>query len=359
MARTLLYLFAATVTGWLLSLLQIPAGWLIGSLLFGVFFRIKISELSLPSFLFPFSLSFIGASIGLTMKISMFGELASYFLPLTISLVAIMLGAWVLSRILTRYSSLDPTTALFSCIPGGASAMLALSEEYEADQRIVAAFQMARAMFVALSIPVLAGFVAHVTGSGSEHAATHIAKTVSNTTGTVLFPGFKILCVLAITALALFLAKMAKIPAGPLLYAMLLAFLLNQFIVHIGSLPSIVVGISQALLGAIIGLRFDRATLGQLKKIGWLSLVILMMYLVLTFLISFIFFEMTPLNYVTSMLAMAPGGAPQMASTAAVLNLDASIVASLQLVRLLTIYLLIPFVIPFVIKKSDASKEKI
>ncbi|MGB8000477.1 MAG: AbrB family transcriptional regulator [Anaerobacillus sp.] len=352
MARTILYLFAATTAGWLLSLLQIPAGWLIGSLLFGVFIRIKICDLSMPSFLFPFSLSLIGASIGLTMQTSMFGEVASYMLPLIISLVVIMLGAWVLSKVLARYSAIDQTTALFSCIPGGASAMLALSEEYEADQRIVAAFQMTRAMFVALSIPVLAGLVAHWNGSGSEQVATHTAAAASSAGGTVFFPGFKIICVLVIAALSLFLAKVAKIPAGPLLYAMLISFLVNQFLFHIGSLPGTAVGISQALLGAIIGLRFDRATLDQLKKIGWLSVGILMMYLVLTFVISMIFFEATPLNYVTSMLAMAPGGAPQMSSTAAVLNLDASIVASLQLVRLLTIYLLIPFVIPHVIKKS-------
>ncbi|MFQ3546062.1 AbrB family transcriptional regulator [Halobacillus rhizosphaerae] len=357
MARTILYLLAAILTGWLLSLLNIPDGWLIGSLLFGIFFRIKISEISMPSYLFPFSLSLIGASIGLTMQTSMFKEVASFFLPLLISLIIIMLGAWGLSKILARYSALDPTTALFSCIPGGASAMLALSEEYDADQRIVAGFQMTRAMFVAMSIPVLAGLVAHLTANGSEQAATHAAESVSSTTAPMLFPGFKILCVLAIVALALFLAKIAKIPAGQLLYGMLLAFLVNQFIFHLGSLPGTFVGISQALLGAIIGLRFDRATLVQLKKIGWLSVGILMMYLVLTFVISFIFFETTSLNYVTSMLAMAPGGAPQMSSTAAVLSLDASIVASLQLVRLLTIYLLLPFVIPYVVNKQAVQKK--
>ncbi|UOQ45910.1 AbrB family transcriptional regulator [Halobacillus salinarum] len=358
MTRTFLYLIAAAFFGWLLSLLHIPAGWLIGSLMFGVFFRLNISELSMPSYLFPFSLSLIGTSIGLTMQTSMFKEVASYFLPLLVSLVAIMLGAWLLSRILTRYSNLDRTTALFSCIPGGASAMLALSEEYEADQRIVAAFQMTRAMFIALSIPVLAGLVAHWSGSGGEQAAAHTADTARTTNGTMLFPGFKIVCMLGIIALALFLAKKAKIPAGQLLYAMLLAFLINQFLFPIGSLPSIIVGIAQALLGAIIGLRFDRTTLVQLKEIGWLSLGILMMYLVLTFVISLLFFVSTPLNYVTSMLSMAPGGAPQMSSTAAVLNLDASIVASLQLIRLLTIYLLLPLVIPYVIKQPVLRKKK-
>lgn len=357
MLRTLLYLLAAAAVGWLFALIHIPAGWLIGALLAGVFYRLRIGELSLPPYVFPFALSLIGANIGLTMKLSMFTQVASYFVPLIISLVAILFGSWLLSRLLARYSTLDPKTALFCCVPGGASVMLALSQEYGADQRIVAAFQSARVMVVVLAIPVLAGLVASITGAGSGgHAAAQSAG--AGAAGALFFPGFRILCVLAIMALALGLARVLKIPAAPFLYAMLLAFLFNQFVLHIGSLPNIAVGIGQVLLGANIGLRFDRAALKQLKKIGWLSVSILAMFLVLTFAISLIFFWMTPLDYVTSMLSMSPGGAPQMSSTASVLNLNASIVASVQLIRLLIIFLLLPLVIPLLMKKYyGTSKE--
>lgn len=350
MIRTLLYLLAAAAAGALFTWLQIPAGWLIGALLVGAFYRLKIGELSLPPYVFPFALSLIGANIGLTMKISMFTQVASYFVPLIISLIAILLGSWLLSRLLARYSTLDPKTALFCCVPGGASVMLALSQEYGADQRIVAAFQSARVMVVVLAIPVLAGVVASITGAGGgSHAAAHAASAAHE--GTLFFPGFRFLCVLAVMALALGLARVLKIPAAQFLYAMLLAFLLNQFVVHIGALPNIVTGLGQVLLGANIGLRFDRDALKQLKKIGWLSASILGLFLVLTFAISLIFFWMTPLDYVTSMLSMSPGGAPQMSSTATVLHLDASIVASVQLIRLLIIFLLLPVVIPFLMKK--------
>ncbi|HEU5140057.1 MAG TPA: AbrB family transcriptional regulator [Bacillales bacterium] len=356
MFRTLLYLLAAGAGGCLFAWLQVPAGFLIGSLLVGVFYRLRIGELSLPPYVFPFALALIGANIGLTMKLSMFAEVASYFIPLIISLVAILLGSWLLSRLLARFSTLDPKTALFCCVPGGASVMLALSEEYGADQRIVAAFQSARVLVVVLAIPLLAGLMAGLTGAGG---GTHAAASASDTsTGVVsFFPGFRFLCVLAIMALGLGLAKVVKIPAAQFLYAMLIAFLVNQFVVPLGSLPTGVVGFGQILLGANIGLRFDRTALLQLKKIGWLSTGILMMFLVLTFAISLIFYFLTPLDYVTSMLSMSPGGAPQMSSTAAVLNLDASIVASVQLVRLLIIFLLLPVVIPYLVKKRYGAGE--
>jgi len=350
MWRIILYLAAAGIAGGLFAWLNVPAGWLIGALLTGVIYRLKIGELTLPSYVFPFALALIGTNIGLSMKMSMFGEVASYFLPLAISLVTILLASWLLSRALSRYSALDPKTALFCCIPGGASVMLALSEDYGADQRIVAAFQSARVLVIVMAIPIFAGVVASLTGAGgSGHASSHAVQ--SGTGGVTLFPGFQILCALAVLAAALGLAKVLKIPAAPFLYAMLLAFILNQFIVHIGTLPSIAVGIGQVLLGANIGLRFDRESLRQLRKIGWLSIGILFMFLVLTFAISLLFFWMTPLDYVTSMLSMAPGGAPQMSSTASVLDLNASVVASIQLVRLLIIFLLLPVTIPILMKK--------
>lgn len=357
MLRTLLYLLVCLVVGWLFAFMQVPAGWLIGPLLVGVFYRLKIGEFSLPPYVFPFALALIGACIGLTMKVSMFGELAAYFLPLIISLIAILLGAWLLSRVLTRYSTIDPKTALFCCVPGGMSVMLALSQDYKVDQRIVLAFQMARAITIVLAIPILAGLVAGLTGAGSVQTAAPTASATSSTDGSILFPGFNILCVLAIVALALLLAKVVKIPAAQLLYAMLLAFVLNQFIFHIETMPNIVVGIGQALLGAYMGLQFDRAALGQLKKIGWPSVGILTMYLILTFAVSLIFFLLTPLDYVTSMLSMAPGGAPQMSSTAVVLHLDGSIVAAIQLVRLLVIFILLPIIIPILMKKVYSNEK--
>ncbi|ASK62425.1 hypothetical protein CFK37_09785 [Virgibacillus phasianinus] len=348
MVRTLLYLLMAAAGGSLFAWLQIPAGFLIGSLLVGVFYRLQIGELTLPPYVFPFAMALIGANIGLTMELSMFAEVASYFIPLTISLVAILVGSWMLSRLLVRYSTLDSKTALFCCVPGGASVMLALSEEYGADQRIVAAFQSARVVIVVLAIPLLAGLMASLTGAG-DGANTAVSVPDTGTEGISFFPGFQFLCVLAMMALALFLAKVAKIPAAQFLYAMLIAFLVNQFVLPIGSLPTDVVGFGQILLGATIGLRFDRTALKQLKKIGWLSIGILMMFLVITFAISLLFFFLTPLDYVTSMLSMSPGGAPQMSSTAAVLNLDASVVASVQLVRLLIIFLLLPLITPYLV----------
>ncbi|HET7522323.1 MAG TPA: AbrB family transcriptional regulator, partial [Bacillales bacterium] len=198
-------------------------------------------------------------------------------------------------------------------------------------------------------IPALAGLMVGIFGgSGLDHAVVIQSKPEK----TVLFSGFEVVAIGGLITAALGLAQVLKIPAAPFLYAMLLAFLFNQFVFSIGVMPNIVVGFGQVLLGAIIGLSFDRTSLIHLKDVGWVSLGVLFLFLILGLLISIIFFLLTPIDYITSLLSMVPGGAPYMASTATLLHLDATMVASVQLIRLLVIFLLLPIVIPYMVKSS-------
>ncbi len=112
------------------------------------------------------------------------------------------------------------------------------------------------------------------------------------------------------------------------------------------------VGGGMAVLGVIIGARFDRESLVEFKHIGWTGLGILASFFVLTFLTTFIFYLMTPLNFTTSLLAIVPAGAPQMASVAALLDLDASIVAAMQISRLVVIIIAVPLIVPFLVKRT-------
>lgn len=346
MIQKIIYLLVAAAFGGLLTWLNMPAGWLIGALLTGVFYRLRIGSISFHPLVFLFAFALIGVNIGLTMKMSMFAEVASVLFPLVVGLIVMLVGSWVLSRMLYRYSDLDAKTSLFCCVPGGASVMLLLSHQYGADQRVVAAFQSSRVVLLVASIPAFAGMV---NGQAAEAAsgATQLASSV-----TPLPAGFKYVIILAMIAAALGLARVFRIPAAPFMYAMLLGFLVNQFVVPLGAMPNGVVGIGQVLLGAIIGLQFDREALTRLKGIGWLSLGILLLFLALSFVTSFVFFLLTKHDYLTSLLGMVPGGAPQMSSTASLLNLDATLVASVQLIRLLIIYFLLPIVIPYLVKKQ-------
>lgn len=345
--KQIIVLVAAFLGGYVFNLMHVPAGWLLGAMLVGAFYQLFIHDISFPPILFDLALTIIGVSISLSINLSMFKDVASYLLPFFISLVLMFVASWFLGKFLERYSTLDAKTALFCCIPGGTSVMIALSRDYDANVSMVAAFQSVRIMVLVATIPIIAGFISPLLDTAKVQNGS-IESTAHSTIpmwGAILFYAL-------IIVLALALASKWRLPIAPFLYSIVLGFLFHTFIQPLPSMPNILVGVGLVLLGVIIGSRFDRKSLSDFKSVGWQSLVILLAFFLLTFLSTFVFFLMTPVDFTTSLLAVVPAGAPQMASVAALLNLDASIVAAMQVLRLLFIILFIPMVTPFLVKEK-------
>ncbi|SFG45064.1 hypothetical protein SAMN05216353_14414 [Halobacillus alkaliphilus] len=346
--KKLLLLLAGFAAGYLFDLMSVPAGWLLGAMLVGAFYRLFINEVSYPNYLFNLSLAVIGISISLSIQVSMFQEAANYLLPLAVTLVTLLAASWFLGKLLAKYSNLDEKTALFCCLPAGASVMMALSREYNANMSMVAAFQTVRIMMLVSTIPIVAGFMTSfisTTDAQGTNLATGNESSMSMWTAILFY--------LLLTVLTLLLARKWAIPIAPFLYSIVLGFLFVTLVQPLPSMPNLMVGAGMALLGVIIGSRFDRESLLEIKQIGWMSLAVLLAFFLLTFVVTFVFYILTPLDFITSLIAIVPAGAPQMASVASSLNLDASIVAAMQVIRLLVIILIIPMLVPFLVKKES------
>lgn len=98
-------------------------------------------------------------------------------------------------------------------------------------------------------------------------------------------------------------------------------------------------------------MRFDRETLKELARIGKPSAAALSLYVVMSVGLALVFFVLTPLPFYTTLLAIVPAGAAEMASTAATLELDATVVATLQMLRVLTLFIALPMLIRFFAQK--------
>lgn len=344
--------------------LGLPAGWLIGAMMVGMVYRLFAGDLSYPQNLYELGFAVIGVSVGLSIQLNIFSKAEQFLGPLALTIGLLLAGSWIMSLVLHRFSLLDAKTALFCCIPGGASIMMALSDDYGADARMVTAFQSARVILFVTAIPIFAGLVsgdgASVAGGKSPSATGVIVHTASGAghgieaTGTSHLHGLLLMACLIL--LAIIGTKLKKIPASTFFYGMLLGFAVNTFIIPIGAMPSTAIGVGQVILGLIIGLRFDHEALKQIKAIGWMSLGLFVMYLLLVFGVSLLFYVLTGLDYSSSLLSVVPAGAPQMASTAALLHLNAPVVASMQLLRLIVIMVLLPFFIPLLMRMRKFSE---
>ncbi len=343
----LLYFLITFLAGALFIYLHIPAGWLLGSLISGILFNFLLKELELPNSLFKIALAIIGTNIGFMMTPDLFQYLAVYFIPLAITLILTVICGILMALLLRKYSSLDAKTAFFCCLPGGASEVIALSKEYGADERIVAAFHSARIMLIVLTIPFFVGIF---------HQGTSMITTIEPNNITVPFTTWGVF--LFVLIVAVFLSKKIKVPGGGLLIAIVLGFILSTLLLEVTIMPSFVTGGSQAFIGALIASKFDRASLRQLKNIGGISVKILFLYFIMCLGTAVLFYLLTPLQLSTSILGTVPGGAPEMSSTAIALNIEPTLVASLQMIRVILLYILLPFLVKWFIIDKRFMKYK-
>ncbi|MFB4213623.1 AbrB family transcriptional regulator [Shouchella sp. JSM 1781072] len=343
MSRKLLFFATSFIIGWLFQLAGLPAGWLLGALMTGMFWSFFIKKLIFRSELFTLSLALVGIVIGFMVvpeEVWAYRTLLPAFL---LSLFLTLVGGITLGKLFGKWTKLEGNTAFFCCLPGGASEVIALSDRYEADQRIVAAFHTARITLFVFAVPLIVGL-----GSDASNAAiVEAEQSFLADTGLVILAVF-------LAFLVFFVSRFLSFPGAPMFVAIILGFAIHQFVVPNYSMPNLVMGMAQVLIGSLIGMRFDRKTLKELKRIGGASAVTLGLYVLMSVGLALIFFLLSPLPFYTTLLAIVPAGAAEMASTAATLQLDATVVATLQMLRVLGLFLALPFLVRWFAKKPTA-----
>ncbi len=326
--------------GSIFAMLHVPAGWLLGSLITGIVYGLYIKKLYFPDSLFKISLAIIGANIGFMVMPEQFLTYHYLLIPFIITIILTLTGGILLGKFMQKYSSVHPNTAFFCCLPGGASEVIALSKEFGADQHIVAAFHTTRITLFVLTVPIVVGLNARVVPNTGQFG-TNIGQGI-----------FALICLFGIGFAALWIAQKIPLPGISLLMAILFGFLAHQFIFPTLEIPKFATGIAQALMGAIVGIRFDRETYKEFKRIGKVSIATLTLYFLMSFGLATVFYFLTPLEFFASLLSVVPAGAAEMASTATALDIEPMMVATLQMLRVLVLFALLPVLIKWFSKPA-------
>jgi membrane AbrB-like protein len=108
-------------------------------------------------------------------------------------------------------------------------------------------------------------------------------------------------------------------------------------------LPSFLALAVQIVMGILIGLRFHKEMLPDLKRLALPSLLVSVWMLASCFVAGYFFMRLTQVSPVTAILASSPGGVAETTLLAFDLNADPVIVAVLQTMRVLAVVLIIPF----------------
>jgi uncharacterized protein len=349
--RFYITLFIASFGGILFSFLGIPIPWLLGPMT-----AVLISSKSRgfhalwPRQIRDAGLVLLGYSIGLSLTkaamVQIFGKLPIMLL-LTIILIAFCAG---IAFFVSKLSGIDYPTVLTGSIPGGLSQIITFAEEAKGINLTVVTFlQVTRVIIIIFSVPFL------ISSPIFDHLSGKTTLDLAENTG-LFFPN--ILLFVVICVIFAFIGKKLNFPTPFLLGPIVGTAILTISGFHGPELPTILLDLSQFMIGCYIGLMLKPEKLQNKTKILTLAIVSGIVMVLGSLGMSMLlvhFYDITPS---TGFLSLTPGGADQMAILAHEVQADLSMVAGFQLFRLLFIFFAVPPLLRWIFKKKLLKKEE-
>lgn len=155
------------------------------------------------------------------------------------------------------------------------------------------------------------------------------------------------------------IANRMKVPAGFLIGSIVVTAVTNLIYEGV-QIPTNLTLIVQIGAGALLGIKINKEDIYALKRIILPSIILVFGMILLNAVIGFIIHHISGMDLVTALLASAPGGVTEMSIIAVSMGADPSMVAFIQLIRVLSVMIVSPFIIKKLCKEhlaSEADKE--
>ena len=330
--------------------LAIPGAWFVSAMIVAVVSGLVIP--GHPRVNKPFLMgaqAVIGTMLGINIRPDVFPLLLLH-LPVIIGVIAFTIGiSLAAGLVLPRISSLSRETAAMGSLPGGASAMIALSIGTRADTRIVALMQYLRLVAVVLMASVVAKLLAHHAPGVSAHFPGQSVVSLHRWHDYVLMPLVVVVGVLA--------GRLIRLPTASLLGPMLLGLVISAFHLFRPVWPVWVPPLTYVVMGFYVGLLFDRQSLGQAGRLLPLLIANILVLIGLCALRRFGFSGFIGASPLSGYLATSPGGGDTISIIAFGCGADVSLIFTVQIFRALVIMFTGPYLAGALLRINRKSSE--
>ncbi|WFE88687.1 AbrB family transcriptional regulator [Roseibium porphyridii] len=328
--RVLLTVLVAALGGTAFYLMDLPAAWLSGAMVFVALATLAGAPTLLPDKLRDTLFVLIGLSMGAGVRpdvLERIGEWPVSMALLVVVVVSVTLAGYVVLHFGAKWSR---DTAFFGAIPGALNYVIALATERGADLPRIASSQSLR-LFVLVAILPFA-----VVTSNGEPTGEGMSVIVSTP--------LEILLGLPLCLAASFLAVKLRVPGGWMTGAFFMSGGLNATGLLTVALPEFVVLPCFVMMGAMIGCRFANMTFRQFMSVLGASIAAFCAAFLTSIAGALLLSEMAGIPFGQALLAYAPGGLEVMTLLAFMLDLDPAFVAAHQIVRFTSMVLLLPLI---------------
>lgn len=315
----------------LFMLIRLPAPVLLGAMFAAAILATRGRHVALPKPVVSYAQGLLGLLIAQLMPPSIWTELAAdWWLILTV-IIAVIVLSYGIGWVLARRQVLPGTTAIWGASPGAASAIILMSEQSDADPRLVAFMQYLRVIMVASVASLIARLVL-----GADAAPSPLA-------GFLTVPEMLPLAEsLAIAAAGMVVTRMIGIPAINMILPMIVAIALQAAGLVTIALPPALLAAAYVVFGWTVGMRFRRDIVRHAFRALPTLFAATALLMALCAGLALILAKTTGMDLLTAYLATSPGGADAIAIIAAAAPVNKPFVLAVQTLRFILILLIGP-----------------
>ena len=329
--RIILALILGLIGGGAFAFADLPLPWMLGAMAACMGASLGGADIGLPTSMRKPMIGVVGVALGSAFTPDRLDGMSAWLPSLAVLPIYVLVIGCLILFYLRYLSPFDSKTAFFAATPGGLSEMVILTDQLGGDMRNVALFHSARLVLIVFSIPLVANMM--VTLEPIEAIASEGGGTA---------PG-DLLILTGLLIVGWLVAVPLRLPSpsfmGPL-------FLSSA--VHLGglteaSLPFVVVAAAQLVIGTSVGCRFAGVPLGLIVKTLTIGAGGAFLMFAVTAAFAFGLYLVTGSPLALLLLALIPGGFPEMSLIALGMGLDPAFVVTHHGFRVL---LVVAFALP-------------
>jgi uncharacterized protein len=344
------------IGGYLFSLSGMSIGWMIGTLISAGFFGywqpkwlgMTSDHKGIESYWRHIGQCMIGIQLGQQISASIAVTFEDNWMMITSMLLLSIAFSFLSGLFLWRFGKTDLLTSMFGTSPGGVTAMPTMAEDVGANMAVVSIVQVIRNFLVVGTIPLVAFYWSSVHTSSNVTTITGMLGTndsirTADSSGSL----FWTLAIVVAAFAGYFGMKLINLPSPWLLGSMVGVSIIQT----LGSLsvgnhtawwPHELVILAQILIGSSIGSCFNKNRFIGAKKVVIAGVICSFGLVIVIIFCAYGTAKIMGVSFVTAVLAFAPGGVAEMATTSLALNADTNFVVAVQALRMFTVVMILP-----------------
>lgn len=343
MLLLLLTLAVATAGSAIFIRLRIPAGGLLGAMLFVALLNVFTGKVFFPEQLRPVVQVFAGALIGVKMQKSDIIQMKTIVFPAVLLVFGMLILNLSLGFGIHLLTGLEISTALLGSAPGGIQDMILIADDLGANTAQITVLHVVRVFAVIGVMPSIIRLLGKKRAHPGVNADTPAAPAASAAACAESGGGraFIYLRTFLFAAVGGFLVSRTPVPAGAMIGA-LFGTVFATLAARATAVPPQLLFLLQIGAGALIGSGIGPDELKSVAAIAVPALLLVVTLLAANIVFGFLIHKITKLELLTCLFASSAGGLADMAIVADEMGADAPKVVMLQFARLVCVVTLFP-----------------